>query len=298
MAEGMSWQAEHMIANIEAMSGGRIEIDLFTGGELMDPEEAHHALKDGTIQIAKDSPAYCGDVVDVAWIAFGLPRAWDGMMALWTIWTRMGMLELCREAWAEYNIKYVAVTAEPPYAMIQKEPIRTLDEMQGVKMRAYGLTAEWLDSVGAKTTYIPGPELYTSFATGIIDAAVYGGASDYLDMSLGEVCNYYLYDPYAVNPNTDYIGVNMDAWNSLPDDLKAIFEAASWERVLWVGTRFYLGEYTAVEEMGLEAIRWPAEDIAKLNEAAVPFWEREAARTPRNAKAVQIMKDWLALVGG
>jgi TRAP-type mannitol/chloroaromatic compound transport system substrate-binding protein len=293
--EGLSWQAEHMIDRIETMSGGRMEIDLFTGGELMDPEEAHHALSEGTFEMARDSPAYCADVVDLAYVVFGLPRAWDGPMALWTIFIRMGMLELAREAWAEYNINYLAVTAEPPYAMIMKEPIRSLDEMSGVKMRAYGLTAEYLDSLGAKTTYIPGPEIYTAFATGTIDAAVYGGASDYLGMSLGEVTSYYLHDPYMVNPNTDYIGVNMDAWNALPDDLKEIIQVAAWERVLWVGTDFYLGEYKYISDMGLESIRWSAEDKAAMNAAAVPFWDAEAEKSPRVAEAVQVCLDWLAM---
>lgn len=297
VAPGLSWQSEHFIANVEQMSNGRLLIDLFMGGELMDPEEQHHALSEGTIQVTRDSPVYCSDVIDIANIVFGLPRAWDGQMALWTIFMRMGMLDLAREAWAEYNIKYLATTAEPPYAMIAAVPIRGLDDLQGVKTRGYGLTAEWLDTVGAKTTYIPSAEIYTAFATGTIDACVYGGASDYLGMSLGEVCSYYVHDPYMVNPNTDYIGANMDAFNELPGDLQQILLLAAWERNLWVATDFYLGEFKYVEEMGLESIRWPAEDIAKLNEAAVPFWDREAAKTPRCGKAVQIMKDWLALAG-
>ncbi|RLC60225.1 MAG: hypothetical protein DRI01_10445, partial [Chloroflexi bacterium] len=216
VSEGLRWQSEHFVNQVKDMSNGRLIIDLFMGGELMDPEEEHHALSQGTIQVVRDSPVYCNDVIDIANIVFGLPRAWTGQMAVFTIFRRMGMLDLAREAWAEYNIRYLANTAEPPYAMIGAKDISSLKAIQGMKMRAYGLTAEWLDSVGAKTTYIPSAEIYTAFATGTIDACVYGGASDYKDMSLGEVCKYYLKDPYMVNPNTDYIGVNMDAWNSLP----------------------------------------------------------------------------------
>jgi TRAP-type C4-dicarboxylate transport system substrate-binding protein len=92
--------------------------------------------------------------------------------------------------------------------------------------------------------------------------------------------------------------MNMDVWNSLPSDLQAIVEKAAWERVLWCATEFYRGEYIYVNEMGLEGIRWPAEDIATLNAAAVPFWEREAAKSARCADAVQILKDWQAIVSG
>jgi len=268
------------------------------GTELMDPEEQHLAVMEGTVEVSRDAGPYCTDIVDIANIEFGLPRAWDGPMALYTIFIRMGMLDLCREAYAEQNIFYLSVTGEPPYAMIAAEPIPNLEAIQGMKMRAYGLTAEWLDSVGAKTTYIPSAEIYTAFATGTIDACVYGGASDYQGMSLGEVCSYYLYDPYMVNPNTDSILVNMDAWNSLPDDLKGILEVASWERNFWVTTDFYLKEYTAIEEMGLEGVYWPAEDVAALTAAAVPFWEEEATKSPRCAKGVEIMKEWLAITGG
>jgi len=44
-----------------------------------------------------------------------------------------------------------------------------------MKMRTYGLTAEWLDGIGAKTTYIPAAEVYVAFTTGIIDAWSVGG---------------------------------------------------------------------------------------------------------------------------
>jgi TRAP-type mannitol/chloroaromatic compound transport system substrate-binding protein len=296
--EGLMWQTDHFIDRVEKMSNGRLLIDGFSGGELMDPEEQHLAIMEGTIEISRDCGVYCVDVIDIGHVEFGLPRAWDGPMELWTIFIRMGMLELVKEAYAEQGMKYLAVAAEPPYAMISKVPIRGIDDLKGVKCRGYGLTAEWLDSVGMATTYIPAAEIYTALATGIIDAAVYGGASDYLGMSLHEVADYYVHDPYMVNPNTTNMIVNMDAWNSLPADLQEILEVATWERFLWVDTDFYLGEYKYVEEMGLESIRWPAEDIAELNEAAMPFWDREAERSARCAKGVEIMKEWLRLKAG
>jgi len=292
---GNKWQIDHFVDHVAKMSGGRLIIAPFMSDELVPTEEMHLAVQKGTIEMSRDSGSYCAELVDIANIEFGLPRAWDGPMAMWTIFMRLGMLDLCREAYAEQGIYYASVTAEPPYAMIATKPISSLEDIQGMKMRAYGLTAKWLDSVGAKTTYISAAEIYTAFATGTIDACVYGGARDYLGMSLGEVTKYYLYDPYMVNPNTDSILVNMDAWNSLPEDLQDILEVASWERNLWCETDFYLGEYTAVDEMGIEGVRWPAEDIAVLNEAALPFWDEEAAKSPRNAQAIQIMKDWQAM---
>lgn len=292
------WQTDYFIERIEKMSNGRLIIDGFSAGQLMDPEEQHHAVIEGTIELSRDTGIYASDVVDIGNIEFGLPRTWDGPMALWTVFIRMGLLDLVKEAYAEQGMQYLAVGAEPPYALISAVPIRNLDDLQGVKTRAYGLYAEWLDSVGAATTYITAAEIYTAFATGTIDAAVYGGASDYLGMSLGEVASYYVHDPYMVNPNTTNLIVNMDAWNSLPADLQEILEVAAWERFLWVETDFYLGEYKYVEEMGLESVRWPAEDIAILGEAALPFWDKEAEKSPRAAKGIQILRDWIALTSG
>ena len=292
---GNKWQIDHFVDHVAKMSNGRLIIQPFMADELVPTEEMHIAVQQGTIEMSRDAGAYCSDIVDIANVEFGLPRAWDGPMAMWTIFIRLGMLELCREAYAEQGIYFASVTAEPPYAMIAAEPIPNLEAIQGMKMRAYGLTASWLDSVGAKTTYVSAPEIYTAFATGTIDACVYGGARDYLGMSFGEVTKYYLYDPYMVNPNTDSILVNMDAWNSLPEDLQDILEVASWERNFWCETDFYLGEYTAVEEMGIEGVYWPAEDIKILDEAALPFWDEEAAKSPRCAEAIQIMKDWQAM---
>jgi len=292
---GGMWQADHFAENLNRMSNGRLVIETFAYGELLPTEEAHIAVQKGVLEMTRSCGAYCSEMVDIANIEFGLPRAWDNPLDLWTLFIRLGLLDMVREAYAEQDLYYLGVKAEPPYALISAKPISNLEELRKLKLRAYGITATYLESVGARTVYIPVSEVYTAFATGTIDACVYGGATDYLDLSMGEVAKYYVYEPYVLNPNTNNYLINMDAWNSLPDDLKAIFEIAAWEQTLWCSTRSNLEEYTGIEEMGLEGVYWPAEDIKEFTEAAVPFWEEEAAKSPRCAKAVQIVRDWMEM---
>ena len=276
------------IDHIKEASNGRLVIQLFANEELMPASELHQAISEGTLEAGSSCGAYTNDIVDLAYVEFGLPYAWSNFDEVSVIFEQMGLQDLCREAYAEANIRYNHVLYGPPYTMISAKPIDTLDHMRELKVRAVGMTATFLEKLGIQTTYIPGPEMYLALATGTVDAVVYTSATEYENLGLGEVTDYYLAS-YLTQVTNNFL-INMDAWNSLPDDLKAIvelagIEAASTERVYYMAN-----EYEAAKRMGVEMVYLSNEDIATLVETGTALWDEVAAESPRNAQAVEILK--------
>jgi len=90
--------------------------------------------------------------------------------------------------------------------------------------------------------------------------------------------------------------INQKASGSLPADLQDIVKKTLDEH-FWARTAEYeiLEEQTLAKvqkEKGVELIQLPEEDIKKMQAAAMNVWEDVAKRTPENAKAVQLLKEF------
>ena len=148
----------------------------------------------------------------------------------------------------------------------------------------------FLTKLGASSVFITGAEVYTALQLGTVDYA--GWTSQAWEvMNFKDVSKYYLSN---LALPVGHLTVNVDSWKALDDDLKRAvrLSAAHYSRV--VAT-----EYAAAERL-LEArmkegtmIILPEAEIAKMRKAAVQVWDEIAAKTPRCAEAVGIVKDYL-----
>ena len=70
------------------------------------------------------------------------------------------------------NMRLVGLTYRPPRHLTANKPIRTTDDLRGLKLRVPQI-ATWVkvwNSLGALTSPIAWPEVYTSLQTGVIEA--------------------------------------------------------------------------------------------------------------------------------
>lgn len=174
----------------------------------------------------------------------------------------------------------------------------TLEDMQGLKIRMPGAFGKVMAKVGAAPLSIPLSEAYTAVATGVADAAGMGSIQ-FESNSFYEICKYF-YVPYMGTPGLMEVIIDMDAWNALPDDLKAILQTAQVEE----SKENFLGEMKMLDEMlakfddwGVTTITLSDEDVATLREAGTSLMEEAAAISPRMAKAVELTQNYQRLLG-
>ncbi|MBW3568089.1 MAG: TRAP transporter substrate-binding protein DctP, partial [Proteobacteria bacterium] len=116
-------------------------------------------------------------------------------------------------------------TPWPPQGLYVKQEIESVEDMQGVKFRAYNVATERLaELMGAVPTKIEAAELTQAFATGTVDSMISSGATGY-DSKLWEHVDYW-YDVQAWLPKNMVI-VNLDTWNGLDADTKAKITASA-----------------------------------------------------------------------
>lgn len=109
--------------------------------------------------------------------------------------------------------------------LFTKEPLHMPEDFDGMKTRAFGTSiSDWIHGMGGEAQFLAFAEVYTALERGILEAGVTGGDAGH-GQRWYEVVNY-INGPLTSWPTSHNV-INKEVWESIPDDLKAIFEEES-----------------------------------------------------------------------
>jgi TRAP-type mannitol/chloroaromatic compound transport system substrate-binding protein len=133
-----------------------------------------------------------------------------------------GGQELMDKVYAKHGIKSIigGNTGNQMGGWFKKE-IKTVADLQDLKMRIPGFAGEIMAQVGAKPINIPPGELYTALDRGTIDALEWVGPSLDLRMGFHKIAPYYYTGWHEPGSELQFL-INLKIYNSLPKDLQTI----------------------------------------------------------------------------
>ena len=144
------------------------------------------------------------------------------------------------------------------------------------------MSQEIFKRIGAAPVNIPGAEVYTALERGVVEAADWGTLGMNDDLGYHAIAPYPLYPGFHSAPMAD-VAVNMDRWNALPDDIKALVEMAvrdfNRDMVEQIAMQDAAVAATAAAN-GIELINWSSEERRKYREVAASIWAEYATRSP------------------
>ena len=160
--------------SVKEMSGGRIEIEIVPIGAVVPHTDTLEAVGSGILQGHLTDPSYFAGK-DPAFAMMGnLVGAWSDPFELLGYMQSGGGNELFRELVAPYGVHFIGAAATEPEAFVSSVPIRTVEDLKGVKLRApEGMVYEIFTKAGAAPVALPGSEVFTSLDKGVIQAADY-----------------------------------------------------------------------------------------------------------------------------
>ncbi|MCL7463258.1 TRAP transporter substrate-binding protein [Pseudomonas sp. NW5] len=285
--------AERFAERVTTMSGGRLTIKVYAGGELVPPLEVFDAVSQGTAELGHSASYYWKGKTSASQfftaVPFGLStlemNAWlhnGGGMALW------------EEAYAPFGIKpiHVGNTTMQMGGWFNKE-INSLEDLKGLKIRMPGLGGEVLNRLGATTVNMPGGEVFTAMQTGAIDATDW--VSPYNDLAFGihKAAKYYYYPSWQEPQAAIELLVNQKAWATLPDDLKAIVEEAARGATQVLINDYIYHNAKALAELtrqGTELKRFPDTVLAAMRHESEQVLEQLASQSELNGRIWASMK--------
>lgn len=287
---GLGTGANRLAEYIGRLSGGRLKVKVYGGGELVPPFEVFDAVSRGTAEMGHSTSYYWKGKVPAAQLFCSSPF---GLTAQeingWLYYG--GGLELYREVYAPFGIvPFPAGNSGTQMGGWFNKEIRSMADIQGLKMRIPGLGGEILQRAGGTPVTTPGAEVFTALQTGVIDAAEWVGPWNDQALGLYSAGGYYYYPGWQETGSTIEAMVNREALDALPEDLQAAVEIAAQA----VNTDM-LAEFTAnnaralktlQEDHGVQLRAFPADVMARLQEITWEHLEEEAAGDELYARAL------------
>jgi TRAP-type mannitol/chloroaromatic compound transport system substrate-binding protein len=219
---GVGTGVERLAERIEKSSAGRLKIKVFAGGELVPALEVLDAVSRGAAQMGHDSAYYHRGKIPAAQYFTTVPFGQNANeVNAWMY--HGGGLELWQELYATLNLMVFpgGNTGVQMAGWFNKE-INSVSDLAGLKMRIPGMGGEVMQRAGVTQITVPGSEIFTSLQSGAIDAAEWIGPYNDVSLGLHKAAKYYYYPGWHEPGPMLQCTINMDAWNSLPEDLQHI----------------------------------------------------------------------------
>lgn len=280
------------IKEVEKATGGRVIITSYPGETLLKAADIYKGVVEGVADIGLSCFSYTRGRFPVL-EAFELPGiiyknskvasmvAWDGIKQL--------------DPDEVKDTKLMMVIATGPGDLFTKTPVRNLNDLQGMEIRATGLSAKTIETLGGIPVGMAQSDAYEALQKGIVK-----GNLSPIEVLKGwnhaDVTKYLTITPFLYN-TLFFVTMNLNKWNSLPGDIqKAILEvnekfqeevgAGLWDKQNEAAFKW------AVEEKGMEVIELSEEETAKWIEKVKPIQDE----FEKKMKDMGIDKDILKVV--
>ncbi|MCH8883748.1 MAG: hypothetical protein IIA41_09665 [SAR324 cluster bacterium] len=265
---------------LEEAGAGRFELKIHYAGAIAPAKEHLDAILIGLIEAARICVGYYPGKMPLAQV-LELPFILtDDTLTNVKIIDAVFRHPLVAEELAQrWNTKYLFVGVLTPYEFMGNRRIASLKDMRGVRMRISGANATLLEEFDAVATMVTAPEAYTALERGTIDMIGFPWTDSFGVFRLHEVSQYATIG-IGMGGFACMSGVSIDAWNRLPDDLKALLPRIRDEAVKAYIDAYARGDerWIPIFEKRLEIVHFPESERAKMVAKAIPLWAEWAAK--------------------
>lgn len=119
-----------------------------------------------------------------------------------------------------YNQKFIGIGVSDPYGFYSTKEVRSLEDVNGMKIGAAGINLSWIEGSGAVGVQTSLNDTYQNLQTNVCQATIQPTRSC-VNLKVYEVAPYYLDANFNVVPFNS-ITVNLDTWNDLPQEIQTI----------------------------------------------------------------------------
>lgn len=260
---------------VEKTSNGAIAVEIYDSAQLYKDKQVPSAVGSGSIEMGVASlTQYVGDIpaVDIFYQPFLFDTEEKVRAAVAKGSPVRGPID---EAIKDTGSTVLWWQAYGGAVMLSNGgPIKTPADMQGKKVRVFGKTlGDFTQATGGAPTLISGSEQYLAYQRGTVDVGM-TGVSGVKSRKLWEVM-----DTITVTNHADIefiVVVNTDFWNGLPEDHRALIEAAAMKAEAEVRNKMSEIEaaaYDAAKENGMTIYTPNAEEIAQWKAASQPVYD-------------------------
>ncbi len=234
-------QMEHWVKEVEKRTNGKVKVKTFPGGTLLEAKSMFDGVIAGGADIGCLATAYQPGrfkELEVMDLPIGFPNAKVASLVMWDLFEKYKPQSL-------KDVKVLTLFTCATAQILASKAIHNLEELNDVKLRAAGTGVEWMKLLGAAPVGMPQSDVPEALQKGVVHGNV--TSMDVLkDMKYAEYCPFVTLSDLWVVPFA--VVMNKRKWESLPADVKKVFDDLSKEQALWTGTY--------VDDHAKEAMEW------------------------------------------
>lgn len=269
---------------VKEASNGDIEFEVFVGGALIPAQSTAQGVADGLAQVGFHTATYTPSDLPVsnalADMGFNTP---DAFVMSFAFGDFMMNEEIGYKDWRDNGVIFGGSYSTPVYHFLCREPVRTLDELRGKRVRMPGGGwARFGQHIGTVSVNVPSSEIYTAFERGSVDCT----ASDPTHLTSGATLMEVTKAVNMLTMSPFYAGVtyayNPDFWKGLTDDQRRLLFDQSATAMARMQIAYDLDVNRSIEaarEKGIEIIEadeslqsaydsWVAEGVGGMAQIA------------------------------
>lgn len=280
----MDWAKE-----IEKLTNNKVQITVFPGGTLTKAPQCYDGVVKGISDLGFSLFAYTRGRFPVM-AAVDLPMGYTSGKVASSVAQEFAKTFKPKEL---SDVKVLYLHAHGPGLLHTKKPVKKLEDLKGMKIRATGLSAKIVEALGGVPVAMPQGDTYEALKKGVVEGT-FGPMEVLKGWKQAEVIKYTI-ECYSVGYTTTFFVVmNLDKWNALPAEIKKVFDEVSDKYTdvhgnVWDSTDQEGRTYT--QSLGNEIISLSDEESARWRNAVEPVINDYIANTPNGDKYVEKIRE-------
>jgi TRAP-type mannitol/chloroaromatic compound transport system substrate-binding protein len=272
---------------LDRATDGRIKLKVYEPGKILPPLEISPSISKGDLPAAYNYMAYDQGRIPAAVLFAAVPfgmEPWE--YAAW--WFEGEGSKLANEIYNKQNIQVLLCsTIGPETAGWYRNPITSLDDLKGLKIRFSGLGGMVLNEIGASATLMAGGEIFAALEKGTLDATEYSMPA--IDEVLGfhKITKFNLFPGWHQVSTSTHFMINLDLWKKMGAADQALFEmacTAAAMRAITTGEFLQGKQIASFPSKGVTAARLPDSVLRELQKVSARVMKEESAKDADFAK--------------
>jgi tripartite ATP-independent transporter DctP family solute receptor len=266
----------HFFADrVAQLTDGEITVDVFDARQLGDAVESVQSLRNGTIGFVTVSTSNLSQVVPQVDM-FSLPYLFKSADHYWDYLNSDRAAAFVKPL-EDKGIVVLGWIDSGARNFFSEEPIRTVDDVQGKKIRvmASPVQVKTIEAMGGTGVPIAWGELYNALQTGVVDGAENNHPS-VVTMKFYEVSDYYTLDEHARIP--DALLMSKAVYDKLTPEQQQAIRQAGKEAEAYMRGAWAMAEQSAIQDLQSRFTEIIEVDKQPFIDAVAPLVEEEAER--------------------
>ena len=291
--------ATEYVDNIQKMSGGEIQVELFYSSSVVKTVETFDAAATGILDCDFTGGAYQTGKNPAFQFVSDIMGGYDTPYQQLSWLYYGGGLEAAEKLYNQFGMELIGWWVYGQESMSSSKPIRNTEDLKDWKFRSPpGLETKIFENLGAKPIVMDFTEIFTALESGIIDGADASSLANNEGLGLYDIVKHATFPGFHSMPS-DHLACNKSVWDAMPEKHRIIMKVAMESLALRTALANEVRNNEAaakLREQGVTLHNWSDEERKKFRQAALAAWP-EFASTPEAQALVESHMAYLKQLG-